>query len=259
MIIIYLIVAFLATTIGSMTGMGGGVIIKPVMDLISDYPVETVGIISSITVFSMAVVSAVKYALKGQRMKLRIILPVAVGSAVGGMVGQLGIELLDGIWNIQLVKMIQNILLVIVLVIVFLYMKYKPRYRGPDSDNLIISTLLGFSLGMLSSFIGIGGGPINVVAFTYLYGVDIKKASIASLVSIVFSQFTKLTQVGLTMGFAQYDLSIVPYMVIMAIIGAQVGSVLTRRLTGNMVETAFVWTQFAIMAMAVMNIVTGLF
>lgn len=259
MIVLYLLVAFLATTIGSITGMGGGVIIKPVMDLISNYPVETVGVISSITVFSMAVVSATKYTLKGQTLPLRIVLPVAMGSALGGMVGQVGIELLDSLWNIELVKMIQNFLLVGLLLVVFLYMKYKPIYRGPSGDNLIISTILGFFLGMMSSFIGIGGGPINVVAFTYLYGVDIKKASIASLVSIVFSQLTKLIQVGLTMGFAYYDLSIVPYMVIMAIIGAQVGGILSKKLTGNMVEQAFIYTQFVIMGMAIINIFGGIF
>mgnify|MGYP007003568350 FL=1 len=61
------------------------------------------------------------------------------------------------------------------------------------------------------------------------------------------------------MGFAYYDLSIVPYMVIMAIIGAQVGGILSKKLTGNMVEQAFIYTQFVIMGMAIINIFGGIF
>ena len=58
---LYIIIAFVATLVGSLTGLGGGVIIKPVMDMVSDFPVETIGIISSITVFSMSLVSVYKH------------------------------------------------------------------------------------------------------------------------------------------------------------------------------------------------------
>ena len=37
MYLLYFFVALVATTIGSMTGMGGGVIIKPAMDFIGTY------------------------------------------------------------------------------------------------------------------------------------------------------------------------------------------------------------------------------
>ena len=53
--IIYFILALLATTVGSLTGMGGGVIIKPLMDVFGGYDVQTIGVISSITVFTMAI------------------------------------------------------------------------------------------------------------------------------------------------------------------------------------------------------------
>ncbi|MBQ8765208.1 MAG: sulfite exporter TauE/SafE family protein, partial [Clostridia bacterium] len=58
--IIYFLLALFATTIGSLTGMGGGVIIKPLMDVLGDFDVQTIGVISSITVFSMAIVSVIK-------------------------------------------------------------------------------------------------------------------------------------------------------------------------------------------------------
>ena len=56
---IYFIITLFATTICSMTGMGGGVIIKPIMDVVGNFNVQTIGVIASITVFSMALVSVV--------------------------------------------------------------------------------------------------------------------------------------------------------------------------------------------------------
>ena len=60
---LYFLIAIGATTVGSLTGMGGGVIIKPVMDVMGAYDAATIGVLSSITVFSMSVVSIGKQML----------------------------------------------------------------------------------------------------------------------------------------------------------------------------------------------------
>ena len=57
-LVIYFLLALFATTVGSLTGMGGGVIIKPLMDVLGDYDVQTIGITSSITVFSVSTKTA---------------------------------------------------------------------------------------------------------------------------------------------------------------------------------------------------------
>ena len=61
--ILYFLIAIGATTVGSLTGMGGGVIIKPLMDVMQGFDVETIGVLSSITVFCMSVVSIGKQML----------------------------------------------------------------------------------------------------------------------------------------------------------------------------------------------------
>lgn len=55
--VLYFLIAIGATTVGSLTGMGGGVIIKPLMDVLHGFDVQTIGVLSSLTVFSMSVVS----------------------------------------------------------------------------------------------------------------------------------------------------------------------------------------------------------
>ena len=60
MFILYLLIALLATFIGSMTGMGGGIIMKPIMDALSHFDSASINILSSVTVFAMSLVSVIK-------------------------------------------------------------------------------------------------------------------------------------------------------------------------------------------------------
>ncbi|HBG5346526.1 TPA: hypothetical protein KQG29_003979 [Clostridioides difficile] len=51
-------IAIFATIIGAITGIGGGVIIKPVLDLIWVFDITTISVLSSFTVLLMSIVSA---------------------------------------------------------------------------------------------------------------------------------------------------------------------------------------------------------
>lgn len=254
---LYIIVAFIATLAGTLTGLGGGVIIKPVMDMISNYPVDTIGVISSITVFSMSLVSVTKHLRKGTRMPLLIVIPIALGSAVGGILGQIVLDELSLYLPMDQVKLIQNSVMLVLLVGVFLYMHYKPTLGYKPKKIVFLSLLVGISLGVLSSLLGIGGGPFNIVAFLFIFTFDIKMASIASLVSILFSQFAKLITITLSTGFAGYNLEIVPYMVFAAIFGAQVAGQLNKHMTAQRVEVLFMVMLWLITGISIYNIVVG--
>ena len=254
---LYIIIAFVATLVGSLTGLGGGVIIKPVMDMVSDFPVDTIGIISSITVFSMSLVSVYKHWKKGKRLPVFIIVPIALGSVAGGFLGQQILDELSRYLPMGRVKLIQNSVLLVLLIGVFLYMHYKPTLGQKPKYIIRLSLVLGIVLGLTSSLLGIGGGPFNIVAFLYLFTFDIKLASIASLVSILFSQFAKLTTIAISTGFAGYDLEVVPYMVFAAIFGAQTAARLNKYMTVERVEVLFMVLLWLITGISLYNIVIG--
>ncbi|WP_062320313.1 hypothetical protein [Halolactibacillus sp. JCM 19043] len=65
MAVLYFLVALVATLLGSLAGLGGGVIIKPILDLLGDFDLATISILSSVTVLSMAVVSMFKFKNSG--------------------------------------------------------------------------------------------------------------------------------------------------------------------------------------------------
>jgi len=84
--LIYFVVALLATLIGATAGMGGGVIIKPILDLLGDYDIITISVFSSITVLSMAIVSTVKHIKKGLKISDTMIY-TTIGAVLGGAFG----------------------------------------------------------------------------------------------------------------------------------------------------------------------------
>ena len=116
--LLYFLIAIGATTVGALTGMGGGVIIKPVMDVIGAYDAATIGVLSSITVFSMSVVSIGKQMLARTSIPFGTAIPLAIGSVAGGQLGQLMLTALTaGLPNAQ-VTAVQNVVLGLLILVV---------------------------------------------------------------------------------------------------------------------------------------------
>lgn len=257
--IIYFFIAIATTTIGSLTGMGGGVIIKPVLDMIGHFDAGTIGILSSISVFSMSVVAIVKQILAKAEFRLGVVIPLGFGAGFGGITGQIIFDnLVASFENKTFITVIQNFFLGILILVVFLYMINKDKIKSKELTGKVNSFLVGVCLGIISSFLGIGGGPINVAIFIYLFSYDTKMAATSSLIAILFSQISKLASIAFTTGFAEYDLSVLPYMVVGAIMGGFIGSKLTIKFTDKQIEFAFNIAQIFIFILCIVNIIRAL-
>ena len=90
----------------------------------------------------------------------------------------------------------------------------------------------------ICSLTGMGSGPINVTVIVFLFSLPIKTATICSLLTILFSQFSKLATVFFTNGFSDLDFTVVAVMVIAAIIGGFLGAHFSKKLSENTVQKA---------------------
>ena len=86
-LILYGFVVFLATLLGSFVGLGGGVIIKPVLDVINAHSLTEISFFSSCAVFAMSITSTTRHIIKKTPIKPSIVLLVALGSVGGGLLG----------------------------------------------------------------------------------------------------------------------------------------------------------------------------
>lgn len=73
-----------------------------------------------------------------------------------------------------------------------LYTINKRRIRTHKIFKVWVCVAIGLVLGIMSSFLGIGGGPINLVVFYFFFSMDTKTAAQNSLYVILISQITSL-------------------------------------------------------------------
>lgn len=245
--ILYFAIGLLATIFGSLVGLGGGVVIKPVLDAIGTYDLTTIGILSSFTVFSMAVVSTGKQMKKGFKVEKNMLV-IAAGSILGGGIGNLLFGIFLKTLNDEgLATAIQGLMLAFLLILV-LFKENFPKYHIKNYLGLFS---VGMLLGTIASFLGIGGGPINVMVLVLLMNMDIKKAAITSILIILLSQFTKLTLIFIETGFTGLDLSMLSVMIPGGILGGFIGAHYNHKLTHETIHRIF---NIAIIALVVLNI-----
>lgn len=250
--IIYLLVGLLSSIIGAIAGLGGGVIIKPVLDSIGTYDVSTIGILSGTTVFAMACVSVIKTARSGYVIRGKTIFVIAAGSIIGGILGQYIFNHLIENWDKpDFITVLQAGTLAIILIFVYILTRLKNIIRTYNFKNLLLIFMIGLALGTLSAFLGIGGGPLNMLVLSLLFSMNVRDAAINSIFIIFFSQLASLITVFFTTGFAEYDLSMLVYMIAGGIIGGLIGTSLSQRLRLASIDRLYAIT---ILGLAILNI-----
>lgn len=235
-IIIYMVIIISSNTIGAISGMGGGVIIKPILDAFSTDPLVAINFYSSFAVFIMSIVSTLKNT-KGNNVKISWteILYLSGGSLFGGKLGDwLFMFLKAELKNDAAVNLIQIVIVILSLLLALIYSQNSGWVFSKQTKTSLF-LLSGVFLGTLSTFLGIGGGPINVDLLIFVFNFDAKKAAIYSIASIFFSQFMKLVSLVPSIHKLPIDLHLLPFILISALIGGYLGSTISSRVSNKFV------------------------
>jgi len=230
------VVSLIASIIGAISGIGGGIIIKPALELISGHDTVVISFLSSCTVLSMAIVSLLHQRTTGGELELRRGTALAVGSVAGGGLGKYILDAAFEIWDNNLVGLIQSALLLLILIGLFLFSIKQDEMTPRNLQHRLQCMLLGGSLGLLSSFLGIGGGPMNLAVLSFFLGMNLKKAAIHSIYIILFSQTTSLFFTILHHTVP----SVSPISLLNVVGGGVLGAIIGRTLAKKMKEQAVV-------------------
>ena len=249
--IIYIIIVLFATIIGSSSGLGGGVIIKPCLDFLAYHDIANISFISSCAVFSMSLYSSYRHFRMGTKINYKIVLYISMGSIVGGKFGNNAFNMLMTLLGETVLKRSQSLIMIVLLVLVMLSVKYKLKIKTKQSP--LLSIVIGLCLGFISAFIGIGGGPINVAAYMILYGVDIKEASVLSLATILFAQSSNLITTQINGGFKRFDIKILALVIPSSLVGANIGTKLNKSLKESSIQGIFMATLIFLIALNTYN------
>lgn len=254
--IINFFVGFISTTIGAISGIGGGVIIKPVLDMLGQYDISSIGVLSTFTVFTMSIVTLIKNLKNKVKLDGRRTIFLAFGSIMGGVIGKnIFIGFLQLLNNDILAQKIQSVILFLLMIVVLVLYVKEDKIEGFKVNNVLFCGVVGIVLGIVSSFLGIGGGPLNVIVLMYILGMDAKSSAIHSIFIIFFSQGSKLISILLGEGLGVYNLDVVLYMIVGGILGGIVGSNLSNIMDKSQVKNLFKYCMIALICFNLYNVV----
>lgn len=239
-VVFFFFVCFAASTVGALVGAGGGVIIKPVLDMVGVLPVSTVSFFSGCTVLAMSVCSLIRTRKNGVPLRIRISTTLAIGAVFGGLCGQMLFERVKTSFsNEAVLGFAQALCLMLATLAVLIYVLLKKKIRTLEMDHLMVIFLIGLFLGLISAFLGIGGGPLNVVVLFYFFSMDAKEAAKNSIYIILFSQTASLIRALYRGTIPDFEKSYLLAMMMCGVAGALVGAAISKRIRNQGVERAF--------------------
>ena len=118
---------------------------------------------------------------------------------------------------------------------------------------MLVCVVIGLMLGIMSSFLGIGGGPINLVVLYFFFSMDTKTAAANSLYIILFSQITSLVTTLVTRTVPEFQLISLVVMVAGGIGVGIVGRKINKKIDGAAVEKLFICLMGVIIAISLWN------
>ena len=271
--IIFFAVSILASVVGAICGVGGGVFMKPALDAVGVLPVNTITFLSTCTVISMTsynVISSAMNTKKGGSDNLidwNLTTWLAIGSAIGGVIGKYVYDIIKNASpDKEMVGGYQAIALLIAVFLTLIYTLNKKKCKSFHVKNPFALVFLGFALGTLSSFVGIGGGPMNLAVLYFFLSMPTKTAAQNSLYMILISQAASLI-----MTFVQGSVPEALYknaapglwvmligMMLCGVYGGIVGKKINKKIPSSTVDRLFVLLICVIMGLCCWNIYTKL-
>lgn len=247
-------ICLFASAIGGICGIGGGVIIKPLLDALNIMSVSAISFLSGLTVMSMSIISVFKQR-KNHLVELKTGTSLALGAVCGGIIGNTLFHIIkSSAGNDSFVGMIQAIVLSIITFLTLVYSIFlRKRLPSYHVKNPIACILIGAGMGVLSSFLGIGGGPINLAVLFFVFSMETKKAAANSLYIIMFSQIASFITSCIKHTIPEFPGLYLLLMVAAGVSGGMIGNRINKRISSETTDKLFGGLLIAIIFVCIYN------
>ena len=171
---------FAAGVLGSMIGLGGGIIVVPVLTFLG-FPPTAAASNSLFAALSNAIASTISYS-RQKRIEYSLGLKLGLLAIPGTVLG----AVISTDVTPEIFKILFGLVLIVSTVYIFLRKKIETRERTLSYQMMVFAVGISFFAGIISSFFGIGGGIIFVPLMVVGMGMAMKKAAPTSQFILLF-------------------------------------------------------------------------
>ena len=175
---------FVAGILGSMIGLGGGIIVVPVLTFFGFTP--TLAASNSLfAAFSNAVASTFSYS-RQKRIEYSLGLKLGLLTIPGTILGAyISSDVTPGIF-----KILFGLVLISSAFYIFIRKRIETKEKVVNKQIMLFGVAASFFAGIISSFFGIGGGIIFVPLMVVGMGMAMKKAAPTSQFILLFASLS---------------------------------------------------------------------
>lgn len=222
-----------AGLVGALLGVGGGVLVVPLLHLGFDLPLPVAVGTSLVTITGTSLAGSAGY-LKRDLVRLDL----AIGLGLGSLAGAVAASLLA----VFVPEDVLAPLFAAVMVYAAVHLFWKSHRAGdeeppePTPGRTRAAYLLSPGAGLASGLLGIGGGIVQVPILRLLVGLDIRRAVATSTLMVGFN--TSIASIAY-LSRDDVALSAVPLLLAGILTGATVAPRLGERIPRRALEAAF--------------------
>ena len=179
-----ILLGFAAGVLGSMIGLGGGIIVVPVLTFLG-FPPATAASNSLFASLSNAVASTISYS-RQKRIEYYLGFKLGLLSIPGTILG----AVVSSDVAPDIFKILFGFVLIASAAYIFLRKKIETKEKKISIQMMIFAIGASFFAGIISSFFGIGGGIVFVPLMVVGMGMAMKKAAPTSQMVLLFASFS---------------------------------------------------------------------
>lgn len=219
---IYLIAGGLCTFYGMSSGLGALTLLRPLLDAVSPLSSASIAMLCTMAALAASLVGAFFALNQPLPLQQDDLLLIAVGSALGGILGDLAASRFLSMLPEGAGGFLQNALL---LTLVALPMLYFSRLSGTVRPLYLSRVMLfptSLVLGLVASFIAFGAEPLSLMLLFLLFDATNEEATFAALEITLFAMAGKLIILLIRERFALPDAGVLLWLLPGVILGALV-------------------------------------
>lgn len=178
------LLGFAAGILGSMIGLGGGIVIVPVLTFLG-FPPTVAASNSLFAALSNAIASTLSYS-RQKRIVYSLGLKLGLLSIPGTVLG----ALVSTDVSPDIFKILFGFVLIVSAVYIFLRKKIESNEKTFSKQMIVFAVSASFFAGIISAFFGIGGGVVFVPLMVVGMGILMRKAAPTSQLILLFSSLS---------------------------------------------------------------------